>query len=132
MTSTCVARCIIVRSGAVNKLLFDGYYAKSEGPLNNNHPAIWDGAGKMYKLDRKGEGLLDRRAGRLVAGKPIREASGVAGVADGTPLRSATTCSITRRSARPPGQIRKAGIDLAVEVVPARSSSIACASVISN
>ncbi len=105
---------------AINKLLFDGYYAPSEGPLNNNHRCFWDGAGKMYERSvDKAKALLDQAGWKAVAGKPIREAQGVAGVADGTPLRIRYNVLHHKEIGEAlQGQMRRAGIDLAVEVVP--------------
>ncbi len=105
---------------AINDILYDGYYAKSEGPLNNNHPCFWSGASEMYKTDlKKAAELLDAAGWKLPAGKPIREASGVAGVADGTPLRIRYNVLHHKEIGEVlQQQLRKAGIELAVEVVP--------------
>ena len=105
---------------AINDILYDGYYAKSEGPLNNNHPCFWSGASEMYKTDlKKSAELLDAAGWKLPAGKPIREASGVAGVADGTPLRLRYNVLHHKEIGEVlQQQLRKAGIELAVEVVP--------------
>jgi peptide/nickel transport system substrate-binding protein len=109
-----------VDQDAVNDILFDGYYAKSEGPLNNNHPCYWDGASAMYKTDPKKAGeLLDAAGWKLPAGKTIREASGVAGVTDGTPLKIRYNVLHHKEIGEVmQQQLRKLGIDLAVEVVP--------------
>ncbi|MHB2165921.1 ABC transporter substrate-binding protein [Alsobacter sp. R-9] len=105
---------------AVNKLLYDGYYAPSEGPLNNNHRCYWDGAGKMYERSvDKAKALLEQAGWKAVAGKPIREAQGVAGVPDGTPLKIRYNVLHHKEIGEAlQAQMRRAGIDLAVEVVP--------------
>jgi peptide/nickel transport system substrate-binding protein len=105
---------------AANEILYDGFYAKSEGPLNNNHPCFWDGASQMYKTDlKKASELLDAAGWKLPSGKTIREASGVSGVADGTPLRLRYTVLHHKEIGEVlQQQMRKAGIDLVVEVVP--------------
>ncbi|MBM6581875.1 hypothetical protein ILT44_16885 [Microvirga sp. BT689] len=105
---------------AVNDILFDGYYAKSEGPLNNNHPCFWSGASGIYKTDLKKAGeLLDAAGWKLPSGKAIREASGVNGVSDGTPLRIRYNVLHHKEIGEVlQQQMRKAGIDLVVEVVP--------------
>ena len=74
----------------------------------------------MYKTDLKKAGeLLDAAGWKLPAGKTIREASGVAGVADGTPLRIRYNVLHHKEIGEVlQQQLRKAGIDLAVEVVP--------------
>jgi len=106
---------------AINKLLYDGQYIKSDGPLDNVHPCYWDGASEMYKPDlAKTRELLDAAGWRVVAGKPIREAQGVAGVADGTPLKiNYVTIHHKEIGEALQAQFRRAGIDLAVELVPA-------------
>jgi peptide/nickel transport system substrate-binding protein len=105
---------------AINDILYDGYYAKSEGPLNNNHPCFWSGASDMYKTDlKKATELLDAAGWKLPAGKTIREASGVASVADGTPLRLRYNVLHHKEIGEVlQQQMRKAGIELVVEVVP--------------
>ena len=74
---------------AVNDILFDGYYAKSEGPLNNNHPCFWEGAGDMYPHDVKKAGaLLDE------AGWKLRPASRSARRRASPACRTARRCAI--------------------------------------
>ncbi len=105
---------------AINDLLFDGAYAKSEGPLSNNHPCHWDGAGAMYRTDpTKAASLLDAAGWMLPPGKQIREAKSVPGVADGTPLHIRYTVLAHKEIGEAlQQQFRKVGIDLAIEVVP--------------
>jgi len=107
-------------SAAINRLLYDGTYIASDGPLDNVHPCFWNGVTAMYppNPDRARQ-LLDEAGWRVVQGQPIRQARGVAGVADGTPLRVRWTVL----HHRPIGeavqqQLRRVGVDLVVEVVP--------------
>lgn len=105
---------------AINQLLYDGAYIASDGPLDNPHPCYWQGATTMYPPDpARARALLDEAGWRVVPGQPIRQARGVAGVADGTPLRVVYTTLHHREigEALQP-QYRRLGIDLAVEQVP--------------
>ena len=105
---------------AVNDIVYDGVYAKSEGPLSNNHPCHWEGAGAVYPTDpKKAAALLDAAGWKLPAGKTFREASGVAGVADGTPMKIRWTVLHHKEIGEAvQQQLRKVGVELAVEVVP--------------
>lgn len=104
---------------AVNQLLYDGVYAPSEGPLNNNHPCFWDGAAKVYPADLgKARMLLDEAGWKMPASGQIRTAQGVAGVADGTPLKVRYTVLHHKEIGEAlQGQLRRVGIDLVVEQV---------------
>ncbi len=106
---------------AINKLLYDGYYAPSEGPLEQQ-PSLLLGWRRqdVRALGRQGARRCSTQAGwKAVAGKPIREAQGVAGVADGTPLRIRYNVLHHKEIGEAlQAQMRRAGIDLAVEVVP--------------
>jgi peptide/nickel transport system substrate-binding protein len=104
----------------VNDVLYDGAYAKSEGPLSNNHPCHWDGAGAVYPNDpAKAAALLDQAGWKLVPGKPIREATGVPDVADGTPLKLRWTVLHHKEIGEAvQQQMRKVGVDIVIEVVP--------------
>jgi peptide/nickel transport system substrate-binding protein len=104
----------------INQLLYDGQYIKSDGPLDNVHPCYWEGASAMYtpNPDRARQ-LLDAAGWKLPAGKQIREAQGVAGVADGTPLRIRYTTIHHKEIGEALQTLyRRVGIDLAVELVP--------------
>jgi peptide/nickel transport system substrate-binding protein len=107
-------------SAAINRLLYDGTYIASDGPLDNVHPCFWNGVTAMYPTNpERARQLLDEAGWRVVQGQPIRQARGVAGVADGTPLRVRWTVL----HHRPIGeavqqQLRRVGVDLVVEVVP--------------
>jgi peptide/nickel transport system substrate-binding protein len=105
---------------AVNRLLYDGTYIASDGPLDNIHACFWNGSTPMYatNLDRA-RALLDEAGWRVVQGQPIRQARGVAGVADGTPLRIRWTTIHHREIGEAlQAQYRRIGIDLQVEQVP--------------
>jgi peptide/nickel transport system substrate-binding protein len=105
---------------AVNDIVYDGTYAKSEGPLSNNHPCHWSGAGDVYKHDPKAaEALLDEAGWKRPSAGAVRTASGVAGVADGTPLRLRWTVLHHKEIGEAvQQQLRRVGVDLAIEVVP--------------
>jgi peptide/nickel transport system substrate-binding protein len=105
---------------AVNQLLYDGTYIAADGPLDNIHPCFWPGATAMYatNLDRARQ-LLDEAGWRAVQGQPIRQARGVEGVADGSPLRIRWTTIHHREIGEAlQAQYRRVGIDLQVEQVP--------------
>jgi peptide/nickel transport system substrate-binding protein len=106
-------------SKAINQLLYDGAYTMSDGPLDNVHPCFWPGSSTMYptNLDTARK-LLDEAGWKAVPGKPIREAQGVKGVADGTPLKiSYTTIHHKEIGEALQNQYRRLGIDLSVELV---------------
>lgn len=105
---------------AVNRLLYDGTYIASDGPLDNVHRCFWPGATAMYapNLDRARQ-LLDQAGWRAVQGQPIRQAQGIQGVPDGTPLRVRWTTIHHREIGEAlQAQYRRIGIDLQVEMVP--------------
>jgi peptide/nickel transport system substrate-binding protein len=105
---------------AVNRLLYDGTYMQGDGPLDNTHRCFWPGATAMYapNLD-KARALLDEAGWKVVPGQPIRQARGVAGVADGTPIKvSWTTIHHREIGEALQAQYRRIGIDLQVEQVP--------------
>jgi len=105
---------------AVNKLLYDGTYIASDGPLDNVHRCFWPGSTAMYptNLD-KARALLDEAGWKVVAGQPIRRAQGVQGVADGAPLTVSLTAIHHREIGEAlQGQFRRIGVDLKVEQVP--------------
>ncbi|MFN8704857.1 MAG: ABC transporter substrate-binding protein [Rhodospirillales bacterium] len=107
-------------SAALNRLLYDGTYIPSDGPLDNVHPCFWPGASAMYQpnLDRARQ-LLDEAGWRTVPGQPIRQARGVPGVADGTPLRVRWSTIHHREIGEAmQQQLRRVGVDLAVELLP--------------
>jgi peptide/nickel transport system substrate-binding protein len=105
---------------AVNRLLYDGTYIASDGPLDNIHPCFWPGATAMYRTDLdRARRLLDEAGWRVVQGQPIRQARGVDGVPDGTPLRVRWTTIHHREIGEAlQAQYRRIGIDLQVEQVP--------------
>ena len=105
---------------AINQLLYDGAYAKSEAPLSNNHPCHWDGAKAMYpKSVDRARALLDEAGWKVPAGQQMRAAQGVPGVADGTPLKIRYNVLHHKEIGEAlQAQYRRIGVDLAVEVVP--------------
>jgi peptide/nickel transport system substrate-binding protein len=107
-------------SKAINQLLYDGFYGMSDGPLDNVHPCFWPGASEMYKPSlEQARKLLDEAGWKTVQGKPIREAQGIAGVPDGTPLHIRyNTIHHKEIGEALQAQVRRAGIDLQVELVP--------------
>ena len=107
-------------SAAANQLLYDGAYIASDGPLDNVHPCFWPGATAMYRTDLdRARRLLDEAGWRVVQGQQIRQARGVAGVTDGTPLRVRWTTIHHREIGEAlQAQYRRVGIDLQVEQVP--------------
>ena len=106
---------------AANDLLYDGTYLVSYGPVNTVHPCYWEGAQEMYGYDParatellEGVGYMDED------GDGIREAYGVPGVEDGTPL--ALRWSVLHHEEigeAIQGQWRQIGVDLLLEVFPA-------------
>jgi peptide/nickel transport system substrate-binding protein len=105
---------------AVNRLLYDGTYIASDGPLDNVHRCFWPGSTAMYapNVDRARQ-LLDEAGWRVVQGQPIRQSRGIEGVPDGTPLRVRWTTIHHREIGEAlQSQFRRVGIDLQVEQVP--------------
>lgn len=105
---------------AINDLLYAGTYSVGRGPLNSTHPCYWDGAETLYPHDpAKAAALLEEAGWKDTNGDQIREASGVAGVADGTPLKIRFTVLHHKEIGEAlQAQFRQVGIDLAIEVVP--------------
>lgn len=105
---------------AVNQLLYDGAYAVSDGPLNTVHPCYWEGAATIYPHDlAKAQALLDEVGWKDSNGDGMREAVGVPGVEDGTPLKLRyTVLHHAEIGEALQAQFREIGVDLAVEIVP--------------
>ncbi len=105
---------------AVNELLYDGAYTPSDGPLNNSHVCFWDGATAMYATDtEKAKALLDEAGWRDEDGDGMREAHGVEGVEDGTPLSIKYNILHHQEIGEAlQAQFRPIGINLEVEQVP--------------
>jgi peptide/nickel transport system substrate-binding protein len=105
---------------AANDLLYDGTYIPADGPLDNIHSCFWQGATPMYATNlARARALLDEAKWVVVPGEPIRQARGVEGVADGTPLRIRWTTIHHREIGEAlQAQYRRVGIDLQVEQVP--------------
>ena len=105
---------------AANDLLYDGVYGASDGPLNNLHRCFWEGATEMYSTDpEKAAALLDEAGWRDEDGDGVREAHGVEGVEDGTPLvLRYNTLHHLEIGEVFQAQLRPIGVGLTVERVP--------------
>ncbi|MCB0046566.1 MAG: hypothetical protein KDD92_14170 [Caldilineaceae bacterium] len=105
---------------AANDLLYDGTYLVSYGPLNVVHPCYWDGVEEMYPYDpEQAKQLLESVGYRDEDGNGIREAHGVPGVEDGTPLTLRWTVLHHEEIGEAiQAQWREIGVDLALELVP--------------
>ena len=105
---------------AINELLYDGSYLPSYGPLNTVHPCHWDGNEERYPHDPEmAKSLLEKTGYRDQDGDGIREAHGVPGIADGTPLLLRwTVLHYEEIGEAIQSQWRELGIDLVIEMVP--------------
>jgi peptide/nickel transport system substrate-binding protein len=104
---------------AANDLLYDGTYLVSSGPLNVVHPCFWEGAEDLYPYDvDQATALLEEVGYRDEDGDGIREAYGVPGVEDGTPLTLRwTVLHHAEIGEAVQSQWRQLGIDLKLEQV---------------
>jgi peptide/nickel transport system substrate-binding protein len=104
---------------SLNDLLYDGAYLEQKGPVNVKHPCYWDGVEAMYPYDiEKSKELLESIGYRDEDGDGIREAYGVEGVEDGTPLTIRwTTLHHVEIGEAMQAQWRLIGVDLKVEQV---------------
>ncbi len=104
---------------AVNDLAYGGLYLVSDGPVNVVHPCYWPGAADMYGYDPAKAAELLEAVGYVDSdGDGIREAQGVPGVEDGTPLSLRwTVLHHTEIGEVVQGQWRDLGIDLVLEQV---------------
>jgi peptide/nickel transport system substrate-binding protein len=105
---------------AINDLLYDGNYLPSFGPLNTVHPCYWDGAENRYPHNPEtAKSLLEEVGYRDQDGDGIREAHGVEGIPDGTPLSLRwTVLQYEEIGEAVQAQWRQLGIDLVIEMVP--------------
>ena len=105
---------------AINDLLYDGNYLVSDGPLNTVHPCYWTGNADSYPHDPdKARALLAEIGYIDEDGDGVREAHGVAGIADGTPLSIRWTVIHSEEIGEAvQAQWRELGIDLVLEKVP--------------
>ena len=105
---------------AINDLLYDGHYLSSDGPLNTVHPCYWEGTADLYPHDPDTARRLLEEAGYADRDDDgIREAYGIAGVEDGTPLRVRWTILDREEMGEAiQAQWRAIGIDVAIEIVP--------------
>ncbi len=104
---------------AINDLAYSGLYLVSDGPVNVVHPCYWPGAADLYGHDpAKAMELLESVGYTDEDGDGIREAHGVPGVEDGTPLSLRwTVLHHTEIGEVVQGQWRELGIDLKLEQV---------------
>ena len=104
---------------AANDLLYDGQYSVTDGVLNKVHPCYWEGA-SLYDYDpEKAKSLLEQVGYVDEDGDGIREAHGVDGVPDGTPLELTWTMIHSEEIAEAiQSQWLEIGVRLRVEKVP--------------
>jgi len=105
---------------AINDDVFGGKYLPMEGPINSVHPCYWDGAGELYPVDlEKAKTLLEGVGWKDENGDGIREAHGVPGINDGTPLEILFTVLHHEQIGEALQiQWKAIGVDLKVEIVP--------------
>ena len=105
---------------AINDLLYDGHFLPSDGPLNTVHPCYWEGNADLYPHDPGTARRLLEEAGYTDRdGDGIREAYGIPGVDDGTPLRVRWTILDREEMGEAiQAQWRAIGIEVAIEIVP--------------
>jgi peptide/nickel transport system substrate-binding protein len=105
---------------AINDLLFDGHYLISDGPLNTVHPCYWEGNAEYYEHDPEMAERLLRQVGYEDRDRDgVREAYGVTGVSDGTPLSLRWTVLDREEIGEAvQSQWRALGIDLVIDKVP--------------
>ncbi|MCB0115788.1 MAG: hypothetical protein KDD84_16925, partial [Caldilineaceae bacterium] len=103
----------------LNDLLYDGAYLEQKGPLNVKHPCYTSDVETMYPYDTaKAMEMLEAIGYRDEDGDGIREAYGVEGVEDGTPLTIRwTTLHHVEIGEAMQAQWRLIGVDLQVEQV---------------
>lgn len=104
---------------AINDLAYNSKYLVSDGPVNVVHPCYWSGAADLYGYDPdRAIELLEGVGYTDSDGDGIREANGVPGVEDGTPLSMRwTVLHHTEIGEVVQGQWRDVGIDLKLEQV---------------
>ena len=105
---------------ALNDLLYDGHYLTADGPLNTVHGCYWQGNADYYPHDPETAKQLLEQAGYTDHdGDGIREAHGVPGIDDGTPLRVRWTILDREEMGEAvQAQWRPLGIELVIEIVP--------------
>lgn len=105
---------------AINTLLYDGHYLVSDGPLNTVHPCYWDNNASYYPYDpQAAKRLLDEVGYSDGDGDGVREAHGVRGIEDGTPLSFQWTILHSEEIGEAvQSQWRELGINLLVEKIP--------------
>ena len=105
---------------ALNELVYEGRYLPMGGPLNNVHTCFNSAIENRYAYDlNKAKMLLSEAGYHDRDGDGIVESYGVAGLEDGTPLRVLwTALSRQAKGEALQGQLRMAGINLELEIVP--------------
>jgi len=105
---------------ALNELVYEGRYLPMGGPLNNVHTCYNSAIENRYAFDlNKAKMLLAEAGYHDRDGDGIVESYGVAGLEDGTPLRVLwTALSRQAKGEALQGQLRMAGINLELEIVP--------------
>ena len=105
---------------AINDLLYDGHFLVSDGPLNTVHRCYWEGSADYYPHEPETARQLLEQAGYTDRdGDGIREAYGISGVDDGTPLRVRWTILDREEMGEAiQAQWRVLGVDVAIEIVP--------------
>ena len=105
---------------AINDLLYDGHFLVSDGPLNTVHRCYWEGSADYYPHEPETARRLLEQAGYTDRdGDGIREAYGIPGVEDGTPLRVRWTILDREEMGEAvQAQWRMLGVDVAIEIVP--------------
>ncbi len=104
----------------LNNLIYDGRNLVMNGPLNRAHPCYNPDIENVYSYDLdKAKRLLAEAGYEDRDGDGIVEAYGVPGVEDGTPLQVRwTALSRQAKGEALQAQLRQAGIDLVLEIVP--------------
>lgn len=104
----------------LNNLVYDGRNLPMNGPLNRNHPCYNAEIEDRYSYDLdQARSLLAQAGYEDRDGDGIVEAYGVDGVEDGTPLVVRwTALSRQAKGEALQAQLRQAGIDLQLEIVP--------------
>ena len=105
---------------ALNELVYEGRYLPMNGPLNSVHTCFNSEIENRYEYDLDKAKMLIEEAGyKDKDGDGVYESYGVAGMKDGTPLQVLwTALSRQAKGEALQAQLRMAGIDLKLEIVP--------------
>jgi len=112
----------------VELLFFGAFPPAAAGPFGEGSWAYWEGVEDYWPYDpEKAKQILEEAGWRDEDGDGIREAHGVEGIEDGTPLRIRHVTSTGYRSEKPAefvqAAFREVGIDDVVEAVAYESSA---------